>query len=629
LWEDSLRSLRTRIRTAVKPEPILTVSEWADEFRILDSKSSVEPGPWRTSRTPYLREIMDSLSPSDPTESVVFMKGTQLGATEVGNNWLGYVIHRCPAPMLYVQPTLEQAEAYSKQRIAPMIEACEVLRERVRPSRTKDSSNTVRLKEFDGGLVRMVGANSPASLSMMPIRFAFFDEEDRYPISAGAEGDPVEIGLKRTATYKRNRKIFHAASPTIKGGSRIEAGYEASDKRIYLVPCPFCDHRQQITWASLRWDKNADETEHYPETVRMICAECGREIQEHHKTRMLARGGWVPTAKGDGRTRGYHLSALYSPLGWYSWEDGVRDFLRAKRLGREALQVWTNTCLAETFEERGERAPKDLFSRRERFEHEAPEGVLVITAGVDVQADRLEIEVVGWGEAEESWSLDYRVIRSPTDRPQAWERLDEVLEKTYEHASGERFRVNAVGVDASYSDDVVYRYVRDREIRNVWALKGVGGGGRPLLSAAKPRRRGRSRRPVHLVLVGVDEAKAILYSRLRLKEPGPGYTHFPIDEAHGEEYFAQLTAERRQMRYQKGFPKPEWVLPPGQRNEALDCRVYAMAALYLLDPVFDVIARKLEARRRQRELQKEGQAAETQGPKRRSSGWMTGWRRRR
>lgn len=631
-WRGALQSIEDQIRAGYLPEPELTVSEWADQYRRLDSKSSAEPGRWRTSRTPYLREIMDALSPSCPDEFVVFVKGTQLGATECGNNWLGYVIHRAPGPMLYVQPTLEQAEAYSKQRVAPMIEGSPILAELIETPRSRDSGNTIRVKEFPGGMVRMIGANSPSSLASMPIRYLFFDEVDRYGESAGTEGDPIEIGLKRSTSYKRNRKVFLASSPGTKGLSRIEAAYEHSDKRVYEIPCPRCGEFQPLTWAAVRWDKSPDEKTHYPETVRIHCLSCGKPIQEHEKTEFLAKGRWTPTADGDGRTRGYHLNALYSPLGWYSWEDAVRDFLRAKRGGLELLKVWTNTVLAETWEEKGERVNEDtLFARREKYAHEAPEGVLTITAGVDVQADRVEIEIVGWGKGEESWSLDYRVVRGEFDREDVQSRLDDlVLHRTFRAPGGDRFHIQATGIDYSYASDAVEAYVEEREIRNVWALKGMAGSGRKIVQAAQQRRRGRSPRRVHLYIVGVDEAKRLLYARLRLREPGPGYCHFPIGEAHEEEYFRQLTAERRVIRYSKGFPRAEWVLPSGRRNEALDCRVYATAALYLLDPEFEVIARKLERRRRRREQGGEERPADPREParrRRRGSGWVQGWRR--
>jgi phage terminase large subunit GpA-like protein len=329
-----------------KPEPRLTVSQWADEHRMLSSKASAEPGRWDTARTPYLREIMDTLSATHPCQRVVYMKGAQVGGTECGNNWIGYVIHHAPSPTLVVQPTVEVAKRFSKQRIAPMIEATPALRERVAEVRSRDSGNTTFMKEFEGGQLIMTGANSGAGLRSMPIRNLFMDEVDEYPGDVDGQGDPVALAEKRATTFGR-RKVLLVSTPTIKGLSRIEREYLASDQRRFFVPCPECGHCDWMRWENIRW------TEGDPGSARLACTGCGTLLEERHKPEMLGRGEWRPTAAGDGRTAGFHLSSLYSPLGWKSWVQCVAEFLQAKD-DPSRLKTWVNTVLGETWEERGD-----------------------------------------------------------------------------------------------------------------------------------------------------------------------------------------------------------------------------------------------------------------------------------
>ena len=294
----------------LRPDPLLKVSEWADQHRRLSGKGAAEPGPWRTARTPYLREIMDCLSPSSPYERVVFMKGAQIGATECGNNWIGYVIHHAPGPMLAVLPTVEMAKRNSRQRIDPLIEDSEVLSQLVKPARSRDSGNTVLTKAFQGGLLAMTGANSAVGLRSMPVRYLFLDEVDGYPGDIDGEGDPVSLAEARTRTFAR-RKVFIVSTPTVKGVSRIEREFEASDQRRYFVPCPHCEFFQWLEFERLRWDKGCPETAHY------LCTECEGQIHEHHKTRMLERGEWRRRGRaesgedgGEGNQAGARTGAL-------------------------------------------------------------------------------------------------------------------------------------------------------------------------------------------------------------------------------------------------------------------------------------------------------------------------------
>lgn len=559
IWSDAL--------TALLPPPRLTVSEWADRHRVLDN-SSPEPGLWRTNRTPYLSEIMDSLSPSAPCERVVFMKPAQIGGTEALLNVCGYLMHHAPSPIMMIQPTVEMAKRFSKQRLDSLIENCPALRGKVRDPRSRDSGNTVLMKEFTGGVLILTGANSAVGLRSLPAKYVLADELDAWPADADGEGDPFLLACKRTIAFGTQRKILAISTPTLEGLSRIEALYKTSDQRRYYVPCPRCGHYQVLVWSGVVWEKEQ------PETARYRCEACAFLIENWQKTEMLARGEWRPTAAGDGRTRGYHISALYSPVGWPGWPDLAREFLEAKKT-RETLQVFVNTILGETWRDEAA-VPLEadvLYSRREPFIAEAPAGVALITAGADVQADRIECEMVGWGAGEESWSLGYFVIHGDTGQPEVWTDLDQLLLRQWKHQSGLLLPVRAACIDAGFETATVVEFCSARRARRIWAVKGTAGFGKPIW----PRRAtagGRNRG--EMFLVGVDTAKERVYSRLRVERPGPGYCHFPLDR--GRDWFEMLTSERIIVeRGERKFSKPA-----GVRNEALDARAYAMAALFAL-----------------------------------------------
>nr|CRH06586.1 Phage terminase GpA [Candidatus Magnetococcus massalia] len=551
------------------PDPRLTVSEWADEHRMLSSVASGEPGPWRTDRTPYLKEVMDCLSPNSPIERVVAMFGSQLGKTECGLNWVGYVIQHAPGPMLMVQPTVEMAKRYSKQRVGPLIESSSEIRERVKPARSRDSGNTVLSKEFPGGILLMTGANSAVGLSSAPIRYLFMDEVDRFPGDADGEGDPVALAIQRTANFS-NRKVLLTSTPTIKGFSRIEASYAESDQRQFWVPCPECGEFQVLSWAQVKWPKGKRNEAFY------LCPFCEAQLADHQKGWMLENGVWRAAAEGDGKTAGFHLSSLYSPHGWTSWGDiAVEHGLVHKDPPR--LKVWINTKLGETWEEDADRVDGEgLMERREAWGELLPADVAVLTAGVDVQDDRLEIEIVGWGRDEESWSIDYRVLWGDPSSPAVWEDLDNLLRRPLGHSRQlSDMTIRAAAIDTGGHHTLKsYAFCRSRQGRRIWAIKGRGGMGVPIWPR-KPSTKNKGKVP--LFIVGVDACKEAILSRLRIEEPGPGYLHFPMQR--DADYFKQLTAESVVTRYHKGRPIREWKKRDSDRNEALDCRVYAMAAL--------------------------------------------------
>jgi phage terminase large subunit GpA-like protein len=561
------------------PDPLLTVSEWADRYRTLSQRASAEPGPWRTDRTPYLREIMDCLSPSSPIETVVLMKGAQIGGTECGNNWIGYVVHQAPGPMLAVQPTVDLAKRNSKQRIDPLIEESAVLRDLVSDPRSRDSGNTMLAKEFPGGILVMTGANSAVGLRSMAARYLFLDEVDAYPGDVDGEGDPVNLALARTRTFAR-RKVFMISTPKVTGRSRIEACFEDSDQRHFWVPCPSCQEFQRLKFAQIRWPKGA------PELAVYVCEHCEAEIENHQKHWMLARGEWRPVAPGPGKAAGFHLSSLYSPVGWFSWADAALMFAEAQK-NPALLQVFVNTVLGETWALQGE-APdwQRLYDRREDYRiGTVPKGGLFLTAGVDIQKDRIEMEVVAWGRGKESWSVDYQVLEGQTAEGAVWQKLTEALNAFYPTASGATMPIGKFAIDSGYATPEVYAWARKYGGARVVVIKGDSRGAAPV-SAPSPIEVGpqgnRVRWGIRVWPVNGAMIKEELYRWLRLDRPTeesgepypPGYCHFP---KYSEEYFKQITAEQLVTRVVKGYRRAEWQ-KTRDRNDALDARCYARAA---------------------------------------------------
>ncbi|WP_287150649.1 phage terminase large subunit family protein [Mesorhizobium sp.] len=597
---------------AIEPDPPFTVSEWADEHRFLSSKASSEPGKWRTSRTPYLREIMDSLSTYSAIETVAFMKGVQIGASEGGFNFVGYTIHHSPGPIMYVLPTIAMAKKFSKTRIDPMISESPVLAEKIQPARTRDSGNTIEQKDFDGGALFMAGANSGSGLRGSPVSRLVLDEVDAYPASADDEGDPAMLAIKRTANFPR-RKIFITSSPKLKLNSRIAKSFAEGDRRYYNVKCEKCGEAQPIVWAAIKWEPG------HPESAAFVCQAADPdtgELCEHRHTEARKKfllseecgAAWVPTAVPvRPNIRSYHLSALYSP--WFKWSECVSEFMSAKD-DPALLQIFVNTVLGEPWEDTGgEKAdPDTLMAKREVFS-DCPAGAAVVTAGVDVQPDRLELEVVGWGRDEESWSVDYQVLVGDPSQQEVWDQLDDYLFKRWPHPAfenGMAIAATAVDTGGANTQDV-YRFVKPREGRRIWGVKGYAGA--RAVWPKKPTRNNKGR--INLFPIGVDSAKATIVKRLEktgANVSGAGACHFPMER--DKDYFDQMTAEVKKTRYVKGFKDVFWWKPDHARNEALDCRVYAFAALQGLVAAGFVLNR--EAAKVERILQdKRGDEPET------------------
>jgi phage terminase large subunit GpA-like protein len=556
------------------PETKRTVSEWADAFRMLSNKSSPAAGRWRTDRTPYLREIMDHLSVAHPCRRVIFQKGAQVGATECGNNFLGYIIDDSPGPVLMVYPTLDEAKKASKTRIAPMIEETPRLRALVSDPRARDSGNTLLTKEFRGGVFVLTGANSGAGLRMMPIRFLFCDEVDEYPDDVDGQGDPISLAVKRTQNFRE--KIFLASTPTKKGKSRIEREYLLTDQRRYFVPCPHCAHYDWIRWENIRWEGNDASS------VHLVCIACAGKIYEpQHKRDMLARGEWRATAVSSSGAVGFHLSALYSPRGWKTWASCVEEF-------NEALQdvpkmvAWVNLTLGETFEERGDAADPDaIMARCETYPAEVPAGVGVLVAAVDVQDDRLEYQIVGFGSGEESWLIQHEQLFGDPAGTQVWQDLDRALRAKFTHESGQLLAVRRAVIDSGgHHTDEVYRYAKLRRARGFYAIRGGNTTDEPLIG--QPSYKNRYRIPVFTLCT--DTGKATVQARLRIAKTGPGRIHLP--SGISPEYVEQLVSEVVTWKWRPRQGSIRIWKKIRDRNEAFDLMVYSLAALRMLGEAF-------------------------------------------
>lgn len=589
---DPVASARRARRRAIAPDPILTVSQWADEHRMLSTKASAEPGHWRTDRTPYLREPMDCLSASSPIARVVMMFGAQVGKTESGLNFLGYAIHHVPGPILAVQPTLDMAKRLSKQRLASMIEDTPVLRERISDPRSRDSGNTQLMKEFPGGVLILAGANSAAGLRSMPVRYLFLDEIDAYPMDVDEEGDPISLAEKRTTTFAR-RKLLLTSTPTTKDSSRIEREFERTGMRRYFVPCPHCGHMQWLRWRGVNDEPDDPRAKQYRlvwidearTRAGYVCADCGVIIEERHKTQMLAFGRWQATGPEDDITRGYHLSSLYSPVGWKSWVEVLREFEEAST-DPTKLKTFVNTVLAETWEEAhtAKLDAEGLAKRAENYQLlTVPMGGLVVTAGIDVQDNRIEIVQRAWGVGEESWLVNHVVIQGDPSRTELWAQALDVLDMPLRHESGAELLTYAAAVDTGghYTHEA-YAWARQHKRRHVIAIKGASTPGKVPLG--KPTKqdvniRGQTvKKGVALWPVGTDTIKNVIHQRIRnITEGGSGAYHWPLGLVG--DYWKQLTAERQVTRMVNGFAKRIWTKKDGDRNEALDCEVYAFAAL--------------------------------------------------
>lgn len=590
------------LRRILRPRPRISGSEWADRYRIIAPGTSPEPGPWRTSRVPYMKEPLD-LATRRSVEKVVIMAASQVAKSELLMCVMGYYIDQEPSPQLMLQPTVEMAEVFSKERVDPTIRHSPALRDKVEGTpadstkgSSRKSSNTIRMKKFAGGYLYMVGSNSPAGLASHPIRVVLLDEIDRY--GSTKEGDPVKLAIQRTANFG-NRKIVMVSTPTVESrpdGPTIYSEWLKTDRREFFVKCPHCGKRFVMKWEHVKWEKDKEGNPR-DETVHMECPHCHATVRDGDRPdpELIESGVWEKTAQS--AVPGFHISSLCSP--WVRLTDLVREFSDAvRKRDRDGLQEFVNLKLGEPWQEFKSEAQswEKLMARRETYPQGAvPDGVLFMTCGVDVQRDRLEASVYGWGLGRESWLVSHDIIYGNPLENAVWEKLDTLLfERKWATASGRGCRLVATLVDSGdgTTTDKVYAYTRPRQRRNVASCKGRGGLGIPFIG-----------RPTHagaqgavLYVLGVDAGKEVISWRLALETQGPGYIHFPRNtDGIDEEFFQQLTAEtQRTERDSRGREKKEWV-KLRDRNEALDCLVYATAAMEAINPDFEKIKKNIGA----------------------------------
>lgn len=597
---NKLNTCLAKILNGMKPPEDLTVSQWADKNRRLTSESSAEVGKWRTSRTPYMFDILDSFT--DPLiEHIVVVAASQVGKSETINNMVGYCIDQDPGPILLIQPTIDDVKRYSEMRIAPMIRETRCLKRKVADPKSRDAANTKRQKSFPGGVLVMTGSNVAHDLSSMPIRYVFGDERDRWAKSAGSEGDPWELAVARTRTFY-NKKMVEVSTPTVKGASAIENSYNLGTMERWKTACPHCGKYVEIKFDNIRFEYEADEKGdkkifHITELF-YVCPECGGISDEHTMKSQPAK--WVatvPEAREHHKTRSFWLTAWVSP--WATWESIILQFLQAGTDSAK-LQVVYNTQFGELWEERGDMASEDdVMARREVYDAEIPDGVLVLTCGVDTQDDRLEYEVVGHRRFGETWGIKKGVILGRPDTEELWERLDEVLTHKYRFKSGISLQISLTFIDeGGHFTQEVRQHCLARQGMNVFAIKGANRPDIPYTAPPKKQKivvNGKVIGQVWVYELGVNAGKQKIVDNLRVQSPGANYCHFPLRDDYGKQFFKQLMSEH--LVYDPKLKHPwSWQKIPGhERNEAFDIRNYNLAACEILSPDWDAIEQRLRA----------------------------------
>ena len=602
---DRLNAAISRAIAGIRPPEQLTVSQWADKKRKLSQESSAEVGQWRTSRTPYLKDIMDAFN--DPVlRHIAVVASSQVGKSECINNMIGYIIDQDPGSILFIQPTTIDAKDYSKLRIAPMIRDTKCLKNKVADPKSRESANTILQKSYPGGILTMCGSTEAHALCSKPIRYIFGDERDRWATSAGNEGDPWELATARQITFY-NAKSVEVSTPTVKGASAIERAYGDGTMERWKTRCPHCEEYSEITFENIRFeyettevgnDKVYDITE-----IHYVCPCCGGVSSEREIKAQPSK--WVaenPEAYKQHQTRSFWLSSWVSP--WASWKSTILQYLKAIGNSKK-MQVVYNTRFGLLWEDRGDLEDEEsVMARREDYGTnedgspvELPEGVLYLTCGVDTQDDRLEYEVVGYGHFDESWGIKKGIIMGRPDTDEVWQRLDDIIDHVYRFKSGIGLRVSTTFVDEGghFTQDVRMR-CRERLAKKVFAIKGRGGQDIPFTSPPKKQKivvNGRALGMCWVYEIGVDAGKQIIMDNLRVQSPGSKYCHFPRRDDYGPTYFKGLLSER--LVYKNGHKHPwQWEKIPGhERNEPLDCRDYANAAKKAASPDMDAIERRL------------------------------------
>lgn len=589
----------------LRPPEGYSLSEWADHFRQLSSESSAEAGRWRTARTPYLKEVMDSFT--DPAiHHIVMVAASQVGKSEFELNAIGYCIDQDPGSILYIQPTIEDARDFSRLRIEPMLRDTKRLDKKVNDVKERGkASDTVLQKSFPGGILTLGGSNSPSKLASKPIRYLFGDERDRWSRSAGREGDPWELAKRRTQTFY-NRKIVEVSTPTIKGDSAIAKSFELGTQEYWCVKCPECDEYENIVFEDIRFDHEVTTVEGkrvytVGDDIRWVCPRCGSVISEDKVRKQPFK--WIarnPKALESG-VRSFWLNAFVSP--WTPWKRICEEFLNAKD-DPEKLKVVYNTLFGQLWENRGDIVEEDeLMAKREEYGLgvDIPDGVYVLTCGVDTQDNRFEYEIVGWGVNGESWGIKKGIIMGRPNEASTQQRLTDVIDHVYRYKSGVGLKISITFIDSGghYTQDV-YEYCRKMFRHNVFAIKGKSADGVPFIQPpSKVAIGGNKRRKCYLYTIGVDSGKTIIMDSLSVQTPGPKYCHFPKDDGKGYDsyYFSTLLSENLILKKTDRGNRWIWEKIPGhERNEGLDCRNYALAALRVLNPEMDAVKKRFNER---------------------------------
>ena len=605
----------------MQPPENLTVTEWAECKRYLSTEASAEPGLWRTSRTPYLRAIMDAFT--DPKiRHIVFVAASQVGKTEVINNIIGYIIDQNPGSILFVHPTTIDAREFSKLRIAPMIRDSPAVRRRISAPKSRDSGNTLLQKTYPGGILTLCGSNEAHALASKPIRYVFGDERDRWAQSAGTEDDPWELAMARQTTFY-NAKAVEVSTPTIRGSSNIAKSFAKGTMERWKSQCPHCGEFHEIQWKDIRYEAEETVVNHERtytvHDVFWICPGCGCVSEEATMKKQPAK--WVaenPAAYANG-VRSFWLNAFVSP--WASWESICLKYQNA--LGDTGkMQVVYNTCFGQLWEDRGDtQDPDTLLGRREVYEAELPEGVLVLTAGVDTQDDRMEYEIVGHGHFGETWGIEKGIIMGRPDDPATWDSLDMmVFDRVLRFKDGLGLKVSMSFVDeGGHFTEWVRQFCRNRVGKKVFCIKGLPGADRPFTSPPKKQKiiiKNRYLGTVWQYQLGVDSGKQVIMDNLKVQAPGPKYCHFPLRDDYGAMYFHGLLSEHL---VPEGKVRQRWVwtkIQGHERNEPLDCRNYALAAFKVLPVDLDAVDRRLKVARGKRPTTEEPprQAPKRRGP---------------
>lgn len=579
-----------------RPPHQWTVSEWADVNRYLVADNGAKQGRWKTDAAPYQREIMDAFS-DRRIEEIVIMASAQVGKSEIELNMLGYVIDAQPGPILYIQPTNTVAEDYSKRRISAMISASPCLRRKVYRAKGRDSNNTINMKFFPGGSLNIIGANSPADLSSKPIRYVFMDEIDRFPPSAGSEGDPRQLAKARTETFRHNRKIVKTSTPTIKGKSNIEKDYMNGTREEWHTECPHCRKYSFIRFDNIVF-KHEDvqneygDVDYYVTDVAWHCPFCDQETTEYDAKRQP--GKWValnPKAIENG-IRSFRLNAFMSP--WSSWREIVLEFLKAKD-DPELLKVWKNTRLGESWEVNDRSGAEDkLFNRREFYEAQVPDGVRLLTMGIDTQDNRLEYEVVGWNKDSESWGIEYGIIPGRPDSEAVADEVLKLMDREFARRDGKRMRILGAFWDSGgHYTDAIYRHAAKLGPRHVFAIRGEGGD-KPYVS---PMKKAKTDVAGIRFVLGVNYGKEIIMHDIGVDKVGAHYMHFPNNPEAGYtlEYFRGLVSEKMVIHRRGGQSVLTWE-KIHERNEPLDLRNYAFAVKWFFKWDWDAMERLLSGK---------------------------------